>query len=185
MFIRTERLFLRPGWPEDEDEVVEAVGDAVIARRTGVSVLPRSAAEYRASLSRPRDVRLPRFLMYLRQVGGPRLVGGIGLGQCEGEVELSYWIAPRHRGNGYATEAVRAVLAQARALGHRRILAAHLADRAPSAEVLEQSGFRLTGETRTRDGDCDGGNGPVRLYAAVLADKLFDLFGVASQPARA
>jgi ribosomal-protein-alanine N-acetyltransferase len=96
-------------------------------------------------------------------------------------VELGYTIARPHRGHGYAAEAVRAVLAEARMLGHRRVVAAHFPDGEASARVLKQAGFRRTGETRPRYSMRRGGVAPARLYVAVLADKLFDMLGVGPQ----
>jgi hypothetical protein len=51
--------------------------------------------------------------------------------------------------------------------------------------VLEQLGFKATGETRSPVSAGRGGEAPVRLYAAVLADKLFDMLGVGPQQAAA
>lgn len=181
MFIRTERLFLRPGWPEDMDELLEVLGEEAVVRSIGVSSFPRSAAALRDYLSRPRDPLLPHFFINLRDDTGAKLIGGIGLGRVGDDVELGYWIANRHRGHGYAAEAVRAVLAEARMLGHREIVALHFADNEASARVLQSSGFKPTGETSARFSVGRGAEAQARLYVATLADKLFDLFGVGPQ----
>jgi RimJ/RimL family protein N-acetyltransferase len=171
MFVRTERLFLRPGWPEDVDELVEAIADEAAERNLGAGELPRSTVAMRDYLARPRDPRLPHFFMYLRAPGGPKLVGGIGLGQIEDDVELGYWIAPCHRGRGFAREAVRAVLAQARALGHRRVVASQFADNPAKRDVLEETGFADSGAERERFSHGE----PVRarIYVANLAERPF------------
>ena len=180
MFIRTERLFLRPGWPEDLEELLDVLGGDAVVRSIGVSALPRTQAELREVLARPLESLLPHFFINLREDDGAKLIGGIGLGRLGDDIELGYWIARRHRGHGYAAEAVKAVLAEARMLGHHHVVAAHFADDA-SASVLEQSGFKPTGEVRSRFSVGRGGEAPARLYVAVLADKLFDLMGVGSQ----
>src|SRR3546814_3973361 len=92
MFVRTERLFLRPGWPEDLDDLVEAFNDDLIQRTVAVTAMPRTRAAVREYLDRPRDPRLPHFFMYLRGVHGAKLVGGIGLGKFGDDVEVGYWI---------------------------------------------------------------------------------------------
>lgn len=168
MFIRTERMFLRPVWPEDLDDLVQMLEDEDIQRNIGVVPLPRSAPEVKAYLERPRDPRLPHFFMYLRSAEGPQLVGSIGLAGDDDEVELGYWVAPRFRGHGYATEAVRAVLKHARSLGHRRVYANHFADSGASARVLENAGFRDTGRIRSRYSDWRGAEASVRVYVAEL-----------------
>ncbi|WP_443478087.1 GNAT family N-acetyltransferase [Novosphingobium aerophilum] len=168
MFVRTERLFLRPGWPEDFDELVEAISDEAVQRNLGVGEMPRSSRAMREYLGKPRDPRLPHFFMYLRAPDGPQLVGGIGLGRIEGDIELGYWIAPSYRGRGFAGEAVRAVLDQARTLGHRRIVASHFADNPATLGVLEASGFADSGEDRERFSVGRGMPVSARIYVADL-----------------
>lgn len=168
MFIRTERLSLRPGWPEDLDDLVEELNGDAQDHSIGVAGLPDSVAELRAYLEKPRAGRLPHFFIDLREGDGPRLIGAIGLEAVGEEVELGYWIGPRHRGHGYAGEAVRAVLEQAALLGLRQIVAAHFANEA-SARVLEQSGFQATDQLRPRRSEESAT--PERLYVAVLGHR--------------
>lgn len=168
MFIRTERLFLRPGWPEDMEELLEVLSDDAVARNLAVVPLPANAHEARDYLARPRDKLLPHFFINARGAKGPKLVGSIGLGRKGSDVELGYWIARRYRGRGYASEAVRAVLNQARALGHRRIFASHFADNAASARVLESVGFADTGDIHCRYSAGRGGEAPARIFVANL-----------------
>ena len=184
MFIRTERLFLRPAWPEDMDELKQVLAEDEEARRLHDAAPGRICAQLQSYIG-GGERRLPRFFINLRDEAGAKLIGSVGLARSGGDVELGFWVAFRHRGMGYASEAVRAVLAQARALGHRRVVAAHFIDNAGSAHVLEQSGFRLTDETRPRFSIGRGGEAPARLYVASLADKVFDFIGVGPQAARA
>ena len=69
------------------------------------------------------------------------MIGSVGLGRHGDDIELGYWIARSHWGQGYATEAARAVLGLAEALGHRRIFAGHFADNPASGRVLAKAGF--------------------------------------------
>ncbi|MEL6751437.1 MAG: GNAT family protein, partial [Pseudomonadota bacterium] len=71
-----------------------------------------------------------------------------------------YWFSPCAWGKGYATQACRAVLAQAfRILGAEHIDAAAYTDNAGSLRVLEKLGFEQTGmgvhtnPTRGEDAD--------------------------------
>ena len=97
MFAITERLLLRPAWPEDVLRLEHALG-----RTSGAAAMsPLALFSTRAAPLRPS------FLICLRSSGEP--VGMIGL---HGSVpELSCWIVPDHRRRGIATEAARALLA--------------------------------------------------------------------------
>lgn len=175
MFIRTERLFLRPGWPEDLDDLLGALSDEAIQRTVAVWPLPSTRQDAYAYLSRTFDPRLPQFLMYLRSAPGARLVGGIGLARRAGDVELGYWIAAEYLGRGYALEAVRAMVEHARALGHDRLIVKHLAEDDASINVLEAAGFHGAAkggpgsEGRGAPRTSIGGAGAPRLFVAELA----------------
>lgn len=150
MFIRSERLFLRPGWPEDWQELLDAVNDSRIVRNLVNAPWPYTMEDAQAFAGRGQERMLPHFFITLPGSDGARLIGSIGLARYEDEVELGYWIAPAFWGQGYATEAVRAVLSLAKALGHRRLVASHFADNPASGRVLAKAGFRATGEARSR-----------------------------------
>lgn len=168
MFIRTERLFLRPEWPEDLDDLLEALRDEAVQRTVAVPPLPRTRAEVREYLTRPSDPRMPHFFMYLRGVHGARMVGGIGFAPYCDEVEVGYWIAAAYRGRGYALEALRAIIEQARALGHKRLVAKPFVDNEVSIRVLEAAGFRDAGSERLRYSEGRGGEALARLYTIEL-----------------
>jgi len=150
MFIRTPRLFLRPSWPEDWEELFALLTDDAVALNIAVEDWPRTVEETKQFVSKPRENLLPHFFIYLRDHDGARLIGGIGLGRTGDDVELGYWIAPGSWGQGYATEALNAVVNHCRILGHRRLIASHFADNRATAKVLEKAGFRATGQTTMR-----------------------------------
>ncbi len=63
--------------------------------------------------------------------------------------ELIYWLGRRYWGNGYATEAVRAVLAFGfDALALNRIHASYFTGNPASARVMEKAGMRFEGVMR-------------------------------------
>lgn len=179
MFIRSERLFLRPGWPEDWQELLGKICDERIVRNLARAPWPYGPEDARRFAAMEQDRRTPNFFVTAPSAEGTRLVGSCGLGLHEGQVELGYWIARDEWGKGYATEAARAVLTLARTLGHRRIVAGHFEDNPASGRVLAKVGFRPTGEVRPRyslardaialsvvheidlavAGDCDNGDG--------------------------
>jgi RimJ/RimL family protein N-acetyltransferase len=145
MFIRSERLFLRPGWAEDWQELRARIDDRAVARH--LAYTPQAAEAY---LADPQYRRFPHFLVTLPTSEDSRLLGCVGLLYGAGAAELVYWIAPEHWGQGYATEAARALLSLARTLGHRLITAFHFCDNPASARVLAKLGFRDTGEVCER-----------------------------------
>ncbi len=146
MFIRSERLFLRPGWPEDWPELLAAIDDEGVVRNLARAPWPYAAADARAFAGRAQEPRFPHFFVTLPEAAGARLVGVCGIHPGEHECELGYWIAREFWGCGFATEAVRAVLCVARLLGHERVHANHFADNPASGRVLRKCGFAPTGK---------------------------------------
>ena len=145
MFIRSERLFLRPGWPEDWTELLTAINDERVVCNLATAPWPYAMEDAMAFARRPQVRLLPHFLVTLPSGSGAKLIGSVGLGSHEGDIELGYWIARSHWGQGFATEAARAVLRLAEALGHRRVAAGHFADNPASGRVLVKAGFTRTG----------------------------------------
>ncbi|MBX9883582.1 MAG: GNAT family N-acetyltransferase [Novosphingobium sp.] len=151
MFIRSERLFLRPAWAEDWSEVLAAIDDFAVVRNLARAPWPYRAEDAQWFVNRPQDPRHPDFLVTLPGATGTQVIGCAGIAPGEqGVAELGYWIARSHWGCGYATEAACAVLAVARALGHDRIEAGHFLDNPASGRVLRKLGFEATGEHRQR-----------------------------------
>lgn len=156
MFIRSERLFLRPGWPEDWPELLTRIG-------------AEGAAHNRSLPAGGGDPRLPQFLVTLPTSLAPaEIVGAIGLADRGHGAELGCWIAREHWNRGYATEAIRAVLGLARTLGHRRIRAVPPLETPAAARVLRKSGFApaRSGERAQvvaldAPGNCDAGEDAV------------------------
>ncbi len=149
MFIRSDRLFLRPGWSEDGAELRGRIDDWTVVRQL------EFPAQSAPAPGAPSVRRFPQFVMTLPKSDGPieggaRLIGCIGLLCGAHGAELAYWLAPAYWRLGYATEAGRAVLGLARTLGHRWITAIHFADNPASSRVLNKLGFYATGETCRR-----------------------------------
>lgn len=146
MFARTDRLLLRPGFIEDAPALAAAIADpAIVAGLTRVP-WPYGLDEARDFLARDAEPLFPRFLVFARTASAPRLIGGVDLSRDRlGHRNLGYWIVRDMWGQGYATEAARAVCAIADAAGLGPIHAAHFADNAASGAVLRKAGFAPTG----------------------------------------
>ena len=169
MFIRTERLFLRPAWPEDFDDLRSMLEEKGFDRKGALAspVDPEIVHQY---LGPERDPRFPVFMVCLRSPAGPVVVGAIGLARARGvEAELGYWIVPAHRGRGYAAEAVDALLRHAVLLGHRRLVACHCEHEDDARRVYESVGFRATGEWTLRDIETTEGDVLAQYYVAETA----------------
>ena len=168
MFIRTDRLFLRPGWLEDAPELARAIGDKTVVRNLSRVPWPYSEDDAAEWLLRGHQPHLPCLLVTLPEANG-RIIGCSGLHDEDGRPTLGYWIARGYHGRGYATEAGRAMLGLARLAGHRRVHADHFVDNPASGRVLRKLGFAATGRTFTRASRGRGGaSAPAVEYEAVL-----------------
>lgn len=76
-----------------------------------------------------------------------RCCGFKGPPDGKGVVELAYYVEPEHQGNGYASEATRALVSFAFADPRVRTVRAHTLPQAnPSGQVLTKAGFQRVGE---------------------------------------
>lgn len=171
MFARTERLLLRPGWREDAPALFQAICDERVVRNLAQAPWPYEPGHAEAFLGRERGPRDASCLIFLRSSGAPRLVGGIGIHEmASGGQELGYWIARSFWGLGIATEAGRAMVANARhSLRLKRLVSGHFVDNPASGRVLAKLGFRPAGkELRYSAGR--NAEAPCRLFALDLAE---------------
>lgn len=169
MFARTDRLLLRPGWAEDAPALARAIADEAIVRNLATAPWPYGLEEAKAFLDAPRDPVLPTFLLFKRTDGAPELVGACGFGRKpHGGVEIGYWIARAHWGQGFATEAARQLIEIARTLGLCRLEASHFIDNPASGRVLEKLGFRPIGRTAPRHSCARGGAHLCKLFTLDL-----------------
>lgn len=189
MFARTERLLLRPGWQEDAPALAHAIGDEAIVRNLARVPWPYGEAEARDYLSLPVDPDQPRFLIFARTGGAPRLVGGCGIGtNPEGALEIGYWIARPYWGLGFATEAGRQLVRIARAMQLPKLASGHFVDNPASGAVLRKLGFKPTGKVAQRysvarggevacalfeEGEGDGGDAAAPMRGSIAAHEDF------------
>ena len=172
MFARTDRLLLRPGWPEDAPALAAAIGEERIVRNLARAPWPYGEEEARGYLATSFDGPLPAFVIVARQGGRAELAGGIGFGRDDdGEIELGYWLASRFWDRGFATEAGRALVALARdGLRLPRLVSGHFVDNPASGRVLEKLGFTATGDIVLRHSAARGEAVPLRRYVLELSN---------------
>ena len=147
--IETARLVLRPATESDIPELVPLIGAREVAATTLRIPHPyeeRHAREYIASPTKDNELRL---LIRFRKEG--RLCGGIGLHPDDHDqrAELGYWIGVPFWGNGYATEAAKAVVRYGfEHFKFNRIYAAHFLGNDASGKVLQKIGMQYEGRMR-------------------------------------
>jgi RimJ/RimL family protein N-acetyltransferase len=142
--LETERLVLRPFRTADADEFARLSGDWAVASMTSDIPFPFSPAQAVAWL---RPVRGEvRFAVELEG----RLIGGVGFyRKPSGVAELGFWLGKPWWGQGYATEASRAVIQHG--FANPRLPAfssAHFTDNRASGRVLAKLGFEPVGHGR-------------------------------------
>lgn len=164
MFHVTERLLLRPAWPEDWEALLGGMADQGVVRNLASAPWPYLPEHAREFAMRSQDPRLPHFVLTRPGSKGSELVGCAGLAAHGDGIELGYWIARRHWGQGYATEGARGVLEIARLLGHRWIDGGHFLDNPASGRVLRKLGFCPTGKVALRQSCARGREAVCALY---------------------
>lgn len=170
MFARTERLLLRPSWPEDAGQLYRAIADEGIVRNLAKAPWPYTEHDAAWFAALEHSEMFPNFMLMLRTDGAPKLIGSCGLGELNGEAELGYWIARPYWGNGFAAEAAKAVIDIARVLGHRKLVSGHFTDNPASGRVLRKVGFRPLGRIENRYSVARRQRVSCALFEKMLAD---------------
>jgi RimJ/RimL family protein N-acetyltransferase len=168
MFHVTQRLLLRPAWPEDWEALFGGIADQGVVRNLARAPWPYLPEHAREFVARGQDPRMPNFLMTLPGPQGSQIIGSIGFGETTSGVEIGYWIARPYWGQGYATEAGRGLLEVARLLGFERLEAGHFLDNPASGRVLRKLGFQPTGKVAKRFSCARGEEVDCALFALDL-----------------
>ena len=164
MFHRSQRLLLRPIWPEDWQALLAGVADEGVVRNLARAPWPYSEQDARDFAALPVDPVHPRFLV--TRAADAQVIGCVGIEPdgAFGTIALGYWIARPFWGQGFATEAAAAVLAIAETLGHDEAIAWHFLDNPASGKVLRKLGFEPTGQVEERWSCGRGGKAPSAQY---------------------
>ncbi|MGW5364902.1 GNAT family N-acetyltransferase [Actinopolymorpha pittospori] len=150
LHLETERLMLRPWAESDADDV-----RALHAERGGGTPTIEDTRELIAKqLATTEQTGLALLPIRRRDVGDFIGYCGLIVGRSTfDEPEIAYELYKRVHGNGYATEAARAVLDAAIATGRTRLWATVGSWNAPSFRVLEKLGFERSHVTTNDRGD--------------------------------
>ncbi|HTX51478.1 MAG TPA: GNAT family N-acetyltransferase, partial [Caulobacteraceae bacterium] len=141
--LRTERLTLRPFEISDAERVVEILSNWNVARMLSEAPWPPTLGNQRTWLAtHPNEWRAGAAYRFALVHAGA-LIGCADVGVEDGVGEIGYWLDEAAWGEGFATEAARAVMDFASAsLGLTRFKAGRAADNRASGRVLEKLGFR-------------------------------------------
>jgi RimJ/RimL family protein N-acetyltransferase len=148
--LTTERLTLRP-W---DDSYAEALRHLHAERGDGTPPLERTREVIANGLAASAETRIALLPVHRRAEGD--FIGYCGLTVNRSTVEepeIAFELFQRVHGNGYATEAARAVLDAAAATGRTRLWATVRTWNAASFRVLDKLGFERDHVTADERGD--------------------------------
>lgn len=147
--IETQRLILRGPRVSDLDDLVAQANNWNVLEPTASLPFPYLQEHGHGFIT--RAAHKPDKRPYV--IAGrdeDRLMGVIGLSfQDDKPAELGYWLGEAHWGQGFAPEAVKAMLAAAGETGIGPIRARVLAANAGSIRVLEKCGFTVIEQTQS------------------------------------
>ena len=146
--LETPRLRIRPYHSSDLDDVYEVLRDpAVFWWVTEPFTRERAAVWLADEIRFLAREHAGRHAVVLKETG--RVIGGVGLVPRDlehgREIELGYHLRHDLWGNGYATEAGEACVAQAAASGLTRVIALIYVDNPRSDAVARRLGFSPQG----------------------------------------
>lgn len=145
--IETKRLKLRRVRMSDAPRMAHFLNDPGVGRMLAMTPLPylEAAAEGWILIGRAR-AQGKHFTMAV-EIAGEGIIGCVGAhAQKDESFEIGYWFGRPYWGLGYGTEAVGALVAEARGLGV--LTAGHFVDNPASGRLLRKIGFAYTGEIK-------------------------------------
>ncbi len=142
--LETERLALRAPSLEDAPMIARLANDRRIAENTASIPHPYRLADAEDFIAKANGETAVNFVITLAD---GTIAGACGLAMLDAPApEIGYWLGLPYWGQGYATEAVRAVIDYAFTdLGHEALQAGCRVTNPGSRRVLEKCGFQWTG----------------------------------------
>lgn len=142
--IKTARLVLKKLSPADKGRLVNLIGNYEVAKNLSRVPHPYTLADAEDWMAR-RDINPLNLSIFL----DGNLIGGVGLEQDEkdGAWALGYWLGEDYWGQGYGTEAARALIEHAQSTLQQPTIKARVhKGNASSIKVLNKLGFTIVGE---------------------------------------
>lgn len=143
--ITTKRLHLRPSTAADAERAFEIHSDWAVTQMLRMASFPPDRTEIEAWFAdHSREWTAGEAYRFAAMLDG-RMIGLVDLDEIDdGEGELGYWFEQTSWGQGFASEAARAVVRFAFAeAGLLSLRSGHAADNAASGRILTRLGFRL------------------------------------------
>ncbi|MFO7681291.1 MAG: GNAT family N-acetyltransferase [Chloroflexota bacterium] len=169
--LQTDRLILRPFSLQDAPAVKRLAGDPAVADTTlniphpyEDGVAESWIGAHQANFEEGKSVT---FAITLRETG--ELMGAISLVTAvrHNRAEMGYWVGKPYWGQGYGTEAAKAVIAYGfTGMNLNRILAYYLTRNPASGRVMAKAGMRYEGHLR-QHALKDGVYEDLKLYAII------------------
>ncbi len=173
--LESERLLIRAPQPGDGEAVNAAIRDSAnelapwMLWAQEVPSVQESEAHLRLSQVKFMERQDLQLLLFHKQTG--QFIGSSGLHQIDWKIrkfEIGYWIHTVHAGQGYISEAVRAITAFAmERLGANRIEIQCDARNTKSAEVAKRCGYTLEGTLRNHKLDPYGALRDTMIFSQV------------------
>ena len=143
--LETRRLLLRAPQRTDAASIARALSDYEVSRmlaRVPSPYLPEDATDWLSGLSHGLGDECFAFML----VCDGEVVGNVGFDWRERGLEIGYWLARAHWGQGLMSEAVSAALIwYFEAVPGGEILSGVLSDNPASLRLQEKLGFAVTG----------------------------------------
>ena len=141
--IETERLILAPFAPDDAAELSRLGDDGGVAMMMTSIPRPFTHGDAARRIANSGHTDTPGFLLGIRLADGA-LIGETGLDPGD-EPEIMYWLGRGHWGQGYATEAATALVADSFRRFDISALKGGTYDGNPASDrILEKLGFQRT-----------------------------------------
>ncbi len=150
--LETERLLLRPPELRDTAAITRWISDYDVSKNLATAPHPYSEDDARRFVARVTEqiARGKAHVFAIVRKDDWRLIGCTGLHLEEDRNEIGYWLGKPYWNRGYATEALKRLLAFAfRELRLACVTAGWFYDNPASGRVLEKAGF-LPGGTEIR-----------------------------------
>lgn len=143
--IRTARLVLKPYETSDRDRLVEFFQNEEIAATFMMPEYPTEEQYFELAdkiigFSQIDNETHLEYGIFLEN----DLIGMINdCGFDDETIEIGYLIHPDYKGNGYATEALGAILSEAKEMGFQKAVAGFFEENAASRKVMKKCGMHL------------------------------------------
>jgi len=166
--MESERLWMRQFDEADFDFYKSLVQNERVMRyiNGGVALSEEEAREwFERQLERYTDERQTGFLiLFKKETDEPIGFAGLLIQEVDGieELEVGYWLEPKHWKVGYGREAARHLMKEAFNRGHDRIISIIHPDNHASQNVARANGLNWEKDTIFRDI-------PVTIYAGQLS----------------